>query len=215
MKTEIRSFAEDPERHQKDDELTAAEVSRGAVFVSDEIAGKALLLRPLKRGGLVRFISERTFVRSRLTRAEAELMLLSRLLAAGIAVVRPVAAYIRWGPGRIYYRASLITEFQQGAHTLDSCLRNFSELDADENAAGLLAAARDAGTEAARCLQMGVFHSDLHPGNILLSARSDRDSAASPDGQSQFLCLIDFDKAVRFQPGDLSRYIAATRSPLE
>ena len=115
MKQKFGALPENPEEHQTDDELTAAEVSRGAVFVSDEIAGKSLLLRRLKRGGLVRRISEGTFVRSKPTRAEAELLILSRLLAAGIAVVSPVAAYIRWGPGGIYYRASLITEFQQEA----------------------------------------------------------------------------------------------------
>lgn len=148
-----------------------------------EVDGRSLIVRHFRRGGLVAKFNSDTFLRLppwSSFRMFAELKVLSALSLQGACVPRPVGAIVqpmvRAGNAALY-RGLLITEELSGT-------KNLLAEAANGSAAGLPIEelCRRAGVEARRCLTLGVFHPDLHPGNVLFDAA----------GKTY---IIDFDQA--------------------
>lgn len=158
---------------------TASPVTEGgrqaAWFVSG--AKGDAVLRHYRRGGLMGRVNADRYVwlGEARTRPFAELRVLGRLHARGLAVPRPLAAAY-WRAG-CSYRAAILTQRIPAVHTLAERVRAESDLDDSRPALirGVAAAIRTMHDE-------GVWHADLNCHNILI------DDLAR-------VWLIDFDKA--------------------
>ncbi len=125
------------------------------------------------RGGILRHVNRRTYVKTGKTRSHAEFDILRHVRTIGINAPMPVA-FASKTFGRIFYHAWLVTKEIPDAQTLADLSRSFpgrAEAVLPETA-----------TQINTLIQNGVLHVDLHPGNILVDAE-DR------------IYVIDFDKA--------------------
>jgi len=139
-------------------------------FLDLPIWGPAVVKHYL-RGGWIRLLNHRSYLRTRYSRSRAEYEMLASLHAQGLDVPRPLA----WAEsGRIWIQAWLIMEERQGVQSLVDLARSQGP-----RARALMPAVSQA---VRRLIELHVHHPDLHPGNILIDA-ADR------------ACLIDFDKA--------------------
>lgn len=164
----------DPAWHLARGTAVGSAPGRGqAIFL--DWKGRALVLRPFRRGGLVGRLVAGSYLRLGADRSRAfrEYELLAWLRAQGLPVPCPVAA--RYAPKGLIYRADLVTERIDGARTLADWLRK-----------GSLPAAvwASIGGVIGRMHRLGVDHTDLNCRNILL------DAGLQP-------WLIDFDKCRR------------------
>lgn len=152
---------------------------RGEAFRA-EVGGRRLVLRRSLRGGLIRHLSRARYLRPSLVDWEAhsrpwsELRILAYLRGSGVSVPEPVAAGVRPSLGGLAYEGAVIMGEVPHARSL---------FELSQAAGGeLKEAAVAAGAEAGRMLRAGVFHQDLHPGNVLWSGETP--------------VLIDFDNAL-------------------
>ncbi|MEM7718476.1 MAG: 3-deoxy-D-manno-octulosonic acid kinase [Pseudomonadota bacterium] len=142
-------------------------------------AGREMVLRPFRRGGLVGKINRDLYLRGGLdaSRPMKEFALLDWMRAQALPVPRPVAAQVT--STGIFYRAALVTERLAGARPLEDILRDRPlHSDVWGTVGGVIRLLHNA----------GVDHSDLNCRNILLD----------PEHRPW---LIDFDKCRRRQPG--------------
>jgi len=171
-------------------------IGRGVVLNKELPSGRRVVLRLCRRGGMVRFLTRYTFGNNPLTSWEFarpfdELSLLADLRAVGLSVPRPVAAAVIRGTGDLFYRGFVATEEVPVAENL---LHVIQELRGTPGSTALARTlCEKAGRQAATMLEMGVFHSDLHVGNILVTKDDD-------------IFLIDFDKSSRFTPSKKDHY---------
>ncbi len=161
---------------------------RGAVRsfkIQRKSSPREIVIRKGRRGGMVAcVISSLYFIlphgypeRSRMWE---EFHILSILRKAGVRVPEPVFAAVR-RRAYFWYEGFLGTFLICGAENfLDYAMSSGDEMK-------LYARAYEAGEQAKRMLQAGVYHEDLHLGNVMVS--------------SSGAYLIDFDKAVRLSPG--------------
>ena len=131
----------------------------------------AVVVKHYVRGGWIRFLNRRSYLRCGRSRCRAEFEMLLRLSGLGFDVPRPLAWVER---GTLWVHAWLIMEERTQAVTL-------AELSRTE-AARARAVLPQLADAVGRLIEHGIHHVDLHPGNVLVDA-SDR------------VCLIDFDKA--------------------
>lgn len=157
---------------------------RGAVYHLPVGKLGQAVLRPYRRGGLVRHLVERRYLLG--DRAFDELTLTERLRREELPVPEPLAAVQRrCSPG---YRAALITRRIPGVRPLPSLLE-----DGSRDPEGLLAAA---GRTVGRLHREGVWHADLNAFNCL----------AVPTGGT--VHVVDFDRGRSFEdevPGFFAR----------
>lgn len=163
--------------------LGGAPPARRVLSASSVLGGRAVILRYLlptvgeviikeyRRGGMLRFIRRRYYVRNGTPRPERELNSLLAVRAEGVNAPEPVACFCRGG---LLYQGWLVTRFIKGRGLLDACL-------ADTGAAHRLV------DELVRQVQVlvrhRIVHIDLHPGNVHVD-----DSGA--------VYLLDFDRAI-------------------
>jgi hypothetical protein len=155
---------------------------RGTVYESRVLKGRSvsdIVVRKSLRGGFIsRFwkswygICPGHFPEK--TRMWEEFRCLDVLRMQGVRVPEPVFAAVRKRAG-IWYEGYLATRRVPGAINLLEYARS------NEDRIQLHALAFDTGVQARRMLEAGVYHHDLHIGNVL----------TSPSG----VYLIDFDKA--------------------
>lgn len=140
---------------------------------------REVVLRRGMRGGLLRPVLKDSYLRppGGEFRNVEEIFLLDDLYSAGVSVPRPLVALVS---GSSCYRTFLGTERVKNAKNLFQMAREGSEESL------LVSVSELAGKEARKTLEFGIFHPDLHPGNVLF------------DEERVF--LIDFDKACRFSP---------------
>lgn len=157
------------------------------------IGGTRLVVRLARRGGMVRHLSRDRYIRPfhgwDAARPFAELRTLANLRRHGVAVAEPAAAVVQPSLGGLLFRGAVVTVEVARA-------RNLFELARDPavSTEALEELARRAGVEAQSMLRAGVYHRDLHPGNVLV------DSADA-------VVLIDFDGA-RSVRGDVGNSVA-------
>lgn len=126
------------------------------------------------RGGLLSRLMTRNYFRLGRSRAEAEFNCLARVRALGIAAPEPIGYITRGG---MFYRNWLITREIPRTVSLAEWATTHGEN---------IRALTDSFIEQVSVLiQAGVFHVDLHPGNVLLDDKGK-------------IWLLDFDKAASF-----------------
>ncbi len=130
-----------------------------------------VVIKGYVRGGLLRFARSPIHMRFGRTRCEREFDVLQKVRQLGIAAPEPLA--FAWRGGR-WYRAWLFTRLIEGTRTLADISR------ADENRARVLAERLAPIVEL--LILKGVFHVDLHPGNVVVD-------------EDDKIYLVDFDKA--------------------
>ncbi len=130
-----------------------------------------VVIKGYVRGGLLRFARSPIHMRFGRTRCEREFGVLQKVRQLGIAAPEPLA--FAWRGGR-WYRAWLFTRLIEGTRTLADISR------ADENRARVLAERLAPIVEL--LILKGVFHVDLHPGNVVVD-------------EDDKIYLVDFDKA--------------------
>jgi 3-deoxy-D-manno-octulosonic acid kinase len=133
----------------------------------------SVLVKEYRRGGMLRFIRRRHYVRFRMARPEREFNNLRAAHAAGLNVPEPVAYFSR---GLLFYRGWLATRFIEGRSLVDV-------VSAD--AAAIPALVGDLTRQVELLIENRFAHVDLHPGNVLVDAAGT-------------LYLLDFDRASTF-----------------
>lgn len=137
-----------------------------------------LVVRPFRRGGALGSLLRDRYASPR--RARDELALLAALRHEGVPVVGPVAAVAM--RGRAFWRLRLCTEQLADALPTPAFLAAFPGLRR--------AAASAIGTVVHLAFAAGMRHPDLHPDNVLCSARGDRVRAV----------LVDLDRGALVRP---------------
>lgn len=130
-----------------------------------------VVIKAYFRGGVLRHINKRTYLGLGKARSKAEFEMLQHVRVLGINAPEPVAYAVK---GSLLYHAWLITRQIPEARPLSElCLTQPSEaekiLPSVAEQVGILVSA-------------GIYHVDLHPGNVLADARGNA-------------YLIDFDRA--------------------
>lgn len=143
---------------------------RDAVYTFDFEDGKALL-REYCRGGAVRWFTTRSFLL--VNRPLRELAVLEYLFLHGFPCPEPLG--IRWECVGPIFRGAIATRFIEGENLLH-LVKSGAPLDE--------CVFHEIGVLIRRMHDLGVYHADLHVGNIILV--------------NQGAYLIDFDKAKQF-----------------
>jgi 3-deoxy-D-manno-octulosonic acid kinase len=141
-----------------------------------------VVIKEFQRGGMLRVIRQRYYVRFGTTRPEREFDNLRSARSIGLNVPEPVACFSR---GILLYRGWLATRHIPGRSLVEVAMSD------DEAIPALIA---DLTRQVGILIGHRVAHVDLHPGNVLVD----------PAGA---VFLLDFDRATAFtEPlGDLRR----------
>jgi len=147
---------------------------RAAVLSVDLSGIGRVIVKNYTRGGLLRHINRRTYLKLSRYRCEAEFFLLNYLSGIGVNVPEPVAfAYkLKWFGG--FYHAWIVTREIENAVTLARL-----SIQAPDRAKAVMG---DLVRQISILVENTIHHVDLHPGNVLV------------DDQNRVF-LIDFDKA--------------------
>lgn len=165
---------------------------RGTVYLLPVGKLGQAVLRPYRRGGLVRHLVERRYFFG--SRAFDELTLTERLRRMELPVAEPLAAVRREAsPG---YRAAIVTRRIPGAEPLANLLREGSSRSPEE----LLAAA---GRTLGRFHREGIWHADPNAHNLL----------ADPTGGPVY--AVDFDRGRRFEDEVWGFFARSNRNRLQ
>lgn len=162
---------------------------RGGIYFGELRSGERFALRRYVRGGLVKHVSSDSYVslpRSSL-RPLLEMEITADLFGAGLNVVEPLFSIIEYGSFGFSYSGAIAT-----TEVLEA--KNFMEIAPHIMDSEAQRIAQNAGVEAVRVLSRGVFHRDLHPGNVILDRKME-------------VVLLDFDKAIRFNPLNIKNYV--------
>lgn len=130
-----------------------------------------VVVKHYRRGGLLRHLVAQRYLRVGWARSRSEFELLKRVRSLGVSAPEPVA-YIT--QGRLLYRTWLVMREVEQHKTLATL-----SCEAPGEAQDLLPAVVQ---QIERLIGSGIWHVDLHPGNVLIDSQGE-------------IFLIDFDKA--------------------
>lgn len=153
---------------------TAVLRGRAPVFTIDLAGVGPVVVKAYARGGVLRHLNTRRYLRWGKSRAEREFETLRAVRALGVNAPEPVAFASH---GRIWYQAWLVT--RRIAHRTSLAELGRSDEDAARDLTFKLV------DQLSVLIRHGIFHIDLHPGNVLV-------------GEDDSLHLLDFDKARSF-----------------
>jgi 3-deoxy-D-manno-octulosonic acid kinase len=159
---------------------------RTAVCATELTGIGPVVVKRYTRGGVVRRVIKKTYLRIGKTRGQAEYELLLKLKRLGVHAPDPVAFAFK---GTLFYQAWIITREIKDTQTLSAL--SFS------NPAQTRLAMTQLRDQVQRLIDNRIHHVDLHPGNVLVD-------------RSGSVHLIDFDKAKTVHlPEDIlkNRYI--------
>lgn len=161
---------------------------RGSILRHHLPSGEYYVLRPYRRGGMMQNLTKENFftLPPGAMRPMIELEILSHLYDKGVSVPKPLFATVQYRVLGLAYSCSIATEDIPDAVNLLDKIPSLSPDRAEE-------IIESVGKEAGRALAFGIFHRDLHVGNVLLRK----------DGT---IVLIDFDKALRVSNAAIPRY---------
>lgn len=151
---------------------------RSKSFVSSLSGIGRIFVKHYSHGGLLRAVTGGRFLGVGRQRSQIEFEMLERVRALGVNAPRPLAIITK---GAIVYGTWLVME-----ELVDT--RNLVELQSDDGDE-LRVAMEALGTQVGILIKHGIFHVDLHPGNVLVSK----------DGKA---FVVDFDKARKFSGGE-------------
>jgi 3-deoxy-D-manno-octulosonic acid kinase len=144
---------------------------RSSVTIAQLEGIGSVVIKHYTRGGIIRYIVRRSYVKWGKTRSQLEYEALQKVGSLGVNVPEPIAyAYL----GRFFYRAWLVTREINQQKTLAELSR------IDEGQARI--AMKEVVTQVATLIRNNIHHADLHPGNILVK-NADR------------VFILDFDKS--------------------
>ncbi len=174
---QLTSAFEETMLHQDSDEPGMLG-GRSTVVRMDLSGIGPVVVKSYTRGGIIRRIIHRTYLRTGRPRCRKEYALLERLHQLGVRAPTPVAfAYA----GHLFYHAWLISKELQDAMPLAVLGKIAPER--------CRSAMRDLQFQVSILVANRILHVDLHPGNVLV------DSAGRA-------FLIDFDKARKWRRGE-------------
>ena len=134
----------------------------------------ALVIKYYARGGLIRSLIKRTYLRWGKTRGQREFEILQKARGCGVNTPDPIAYAYR---GRLFYMGWLVTRFIPQTESLAQLAgRDEKQIQA------VMPAIVD---QVIQLIRNGIHHVDLHPGNVLVSG-------------SEQIYLVDFDKGYIF-----------------
>ncbi len=144
---------------------------RASVQINQIPGFGSVVIKHYTRGGLIRRLVKRRYVKWGKTRCQKEYEILQRVERLGIRAPEPVAyAY----QGSLFYKAWLVTREIEQQQTLARL--SLTNVDRAFAVIGQIA------DNIATLIQNQILHVDLHPGNVLVDSNSR-------------VYLIDFDKA--------------------
>ncbi len=144
---------------------------RSSVTIAQLEGIGSVVIKHYARGGIIRHIVRRSYVKWGKTRSQLEYESLQRVGSLGVNVPEPIAyAY----QGRLFYRAWLVTREINPQKTL-------AELSRIDEAQARIAM-KEVVIQVATLIRNNIHHVDLHPGNVLVE-NADR------------VFIIDFDKS--------------------
>jgi len=152
------------------------EVLGGRIPVtSDKIDGiGSIVIKHYARGGLMRYLLKRRYLKLGATRCQREFELLQTVRNLGINAPEPIAFAYR---GRLFYRAWLITrQISQSITLARLATREITQAQA---------AMTSVLEQISILIQNGIVHPDLHPGNVVIDKETK-------------IFLVDFDKGFLF-----------------
>ena len=144
---------------------------RGSVAIVHLEGIGSVVVKYYTRGGLVRYLVKRRYLRRGKTRCQIEYEVLQKVRDLGVRAPEPIAYAYRGG---LFYKGWLVTKKINEQQTLAqlSC--------ADEEHAHIVM--KELIDQVSILINNNIFHVDLHPGNVLVDS-SDR------------VFLLDFDRA--------------------
>jgi 3-deoxy-D-manno-octulosonic acid kinase len=131
----------------------------------------SVVIKYYARGGFIRYLVKRRYLRWGKTRCQIEYELLEKVRDLGLSAPEPIAYAYRGG---LFYKGWLVTKKIKEQQTLAelSCI--------DEEHAHIVM--KELINQVSALIKNNVFHADLHPGNVLVDS----------DGR---VFLLDFDRA--------------------
>ena len=144
---------------------------RSSVMIAQLEGVGSVVVKYYTRGGLIRYLVKRRYLRWGKTRCQVEYELLQRVRGLGVNAPEPIAYA---SLGGLFYKGWLVTREIKEKQTL-------AELScADEEHARIVM--KDLIDQVSTLIKNNIFHVDLHPGNVLVD-----------NGDRVF--LLDFDRA--------------------
>ncbi len=144
---------------------------RSSVTIAQIEGIGSVVVKYYTRGGLLRYMVKRRYVKWGKTRCQIEYELLQKVRNLGVSAPEPIAYAFQ---GSLFYKGWLVTREIKQKQTL-------AELScADEEHAQI--AMKELINQVSTLVNNNIFHVDLHPGNVLV----DSDNR---------VFLLDFDKA--------------------
>ena len=166
---------------KESDELESdTNTGRGSVIELQLGNAAHAILRMYRRGGMARKVSSKRYFRGvGAPRPLQELIILQDLHTQGVAVSQPIASVVeKYFLGSFYEGAIATLKVEDSKNLLEMVLSKQAEQE-------ILDCSYKAGVEARKMLQQGIFHPDLHLGNVLCDRNGN-------------VVLIDFDRAREF-----------------
>ncbi len=143
---------------------------RSSVMIAQIEGIGSVVVKYYTRGGLVRYLVKRRYLKWGKTRCQIEYELLQKVRRLGVSAPEPTVYAFRGG---LFYKGWLVTREIKDKETL-------AELScADEERARIVM--KDLIDQVSTLIKNNIFHVDLHPGNVLVD-----------NGDRVF--LLDFDK---------------------
>jgi 3-deoxy-D-manno-octulosonic acid kinase len=131
----------------------------------------SVVVKYYTRGGLIRYLVKRRYLRWGKTRCQVEYELLQKARGLGVNTPEPIAYAYRGG---LFYQGWLVTREIKERHTLAELSR------ADEERTQIVM--QDVISQVSTLIKNRILHVDLHPGNVLV-------------GNGDRVFLLDFDRA--------------------
>jgi len=136
----------------------------------------SVVIKYYRRGGAIRYLIKKRYLKCGKTRCQIEYELLQKVRSLGINAPEPIAFAYK---GRLFYQCWLVTREIEDHQTLVQISRSN-----EEQARMLMKAVIK---QVSMLIKNKILHADLHPGNVIV------------DNKNQ-VYLLDFDKASIF-PG--------------
>jgi len=176
--SQLRSLAD--RFHGSDNPPVAVLGGRTAVTPArlDDVG--SVVIKHYRRGGLLRHLNKRRYLRFGRSRAQREFELLNIVAELNVNVPQPIAFA---SCGRLFYEAWLITR----AIRQPVSLAFLSRQDADRTSRAMESVIN----QTSALIQHQILHHDLHPGNVIVDA-------------ADKVYLLDFDKG-RYYHGSRQR----------
>lgn len=177
-----------------EENFSKATIGRGSVE-EYAINNKNIFLRKFYRGGLLSKIISNTFFHLDCCqnsfclnyRPFREMQILELLNEYQIPSPKPIAAFVKTNLANIFYQAAIATEKIEDAKNFLDLVKEYQRNPDSHLSRQITETSYKAGIIAYKILEIGVFHVDLHLGNVLINSKND-------------IFIIDFDRAKNITP---------------